>query len=87
MCQIEGCERDVVCKGLCRAHYMREYRGSKNKDPIEMRKRISCPACGYKMGARGCFRCFQAKTAEQMTRIDKDAGAIWDNGAGKLQES
>ena len=54
-CEIDGCERNVLAKGLCRMHYLRTIRGNTNMHPRSLRRHIE--TCSIE----GCSNKFHCK--------------------------
>lgn len=57
MCTIEGCDREVLAKGLCNAHYLR-LRKQRKLDGVPVKKRrTTCSLCNRKHYGHGfCVR-------------------------------
>lgn len=58
-CTYEGCGRDLYIKGLCKTHYMMQWRGEELR-PIRPVKRYAAPGPGLKI----CTSCERVKKVE-----------------------
>ncbi len=78
-CRVEECGRPVTARGMCRMHYLREWRsGSVTDAPLRDRSRYACPAdhphdldtCWREHGCR-CDQCRHLRKMERQRRRNR----------------
>lgn len=72
-CSIEGCEKDVLYRGLCKKHYWAEYRtrpGVKEKMRKSMKKYMK------KLGVRDVIREYNREYAKKRREVNGKSGEI-----------